>query len=70
MKLFEYVLIHHAKQTKKNEDEGRGAKHSILQDVKRVLARDENEVLLIAAREIPTEYVDRLDEVQVAVRPF
>lgn len=35
-----------------------------------VLADDEKEVTLRAAKQIPAEYDDKLADVQIAVRPF
>lgn len=70
MKLFEYAIIHTETATKKHTDEGRRPKSTLLKDVTRVLAADEREVNILAAREIPTEYNDRLSEVAIAVRPF
>lgn len=70
MKLFEYAIIHHAKRTKKHDDEGTEPQHKVLKVITSVLAKDEREVLLLAAREIPAEYTERLDQIEVAVRPF
>lgn len=42
----------------------------ILVPPKPVLAKDEREAQIKAARLIPVEYDNRLDQVQVAVRPF
>lgn len=70
MKLFEYAILYHPKQTKKDDDEARESKSTLLVDVKRVLAADEKEVVLLAAREIPEAYLDKLSHVEVAVRPF
>ncbi len=42
----------------------------MVKDITNVVARDEKEVLMIAAREIPAEYLDKLDRVEIALRPF
>jgi hypothetical protein len=69
--LFEYAILHHSKPTKAEEEKGTKAKTSLLIEPKRVIALDENQVLLMAAREIPLEYTDgKLDEVEVVIRPF
>lgn len=70
MKLFEYAVIYNPKQTKKQDEEGVQAKSVLVVDVQRILARDAAEVTLIAARQIPEEYLDRLNQVDVVVRPF
>ena len=70
MKLFEYAVLYHPHQTKEQKDRGEQAKSKLLIDVTRVLARDDKEVTLMAARAIPEEYLDKLNQVEVAVRPF
>jgi hypothetical protein len=35
-----------------------------------VLAADENQATLLAGRSIPDEYMDKLDRLTLAVRPF
>lgn len=65
-RLYEFALILHPKP----EEEGKKApKSELIGDVKRILAT-ESEVEIIAARAIPEEYLDRLDEVEIAIRPF
>ena len=69
MKLFEYVII----KNEKTDKEGNVlTKAEILVDVTRILAKDNNQATIMAARAIPQIVVDagELDEVQVVVRPF
>lgn len=68
--LFEYVLIHHPRQTKEDRDAGVQPPSQVLGDVKRVLAKDASEVNILAAREIPQQFLDRLDTIEIGVRPF
>lgn len=63
LKLFEYVVLLHPVK----EDEG---KTVILKDKASILAKDEKQVGIMAAREIPKEHLDSLDQVEVIVRPF
>ena len=35
-----------------------------------VVAKDERQVTMLAARQIPEEYLAKLDKVEIAVRPF
>jgi hypothetical protein len=70
VKLFEYAILYHAKLTKKDEEDGKQAEHKLVKPITTVLARDEREVLIMASREIPQEYTDKLNRVEVAVRPF
>lgn len=70
MKLFEYVILYHERLSKKQEEDGKTPTSKILVDVTRVLAKDEREVLINASRQISEEYLDKLDRVEIAVRPF
>lgn len=67
MKLFDYAVIHHPKK-KDKDTETKASKLIVVPTT--ILAKDENTALMLAARAIPEEYVDKLDEVEVAVRPF
>lgn len=66
-KLFEYVIVHHPKRKEKEEE-----KRSVLvsNGIKLVLAKDDKEVGMRAAREIPESYLDKLDQVEIIIRPF
>lgn len=70
MKLFEYAVLYHPHQTKEQRDRGESARSELIIDVQRVLARDDKEVNLVAARGIPEKFLDKLDRIEVAVRPF
>jgi len=63
MKLFEYVVIYSPKD-KKNDDA------KVVVPVTTVLASSKENATLMAARSIPEKYLNKLDEVEVAVRPF
>lgn len=65
-KLYEYVIIHRPKG-KKDEPTPEPV---VVKDLQRVLAFDEREVLLKAAKQIPAELESKLEEVEVAIRPF
>jgi hypothetical protein len=69
-KLFEYAVIHHPKVTKDalgNETQGPDV---VVVAVTTALAKTQEEVAMRAARAIPEQYVDKLDEVEILVRPF
>jgi len=42
----------------------------LIVEVEQVLARSDKEALMMATRAIPEEYADKLDQVEIAVRPF
>ncbi len=69
-KLFEYAILYHPGQTKADRDAGQDTKSVILKPPTTVIAGDETAVRTIAAREIPQDYLDKLDKVEVVVRPF
>jgi hypothetical protein len=64
-KLFEYVIIWHPTEQQEKQD---GAKAKIIVDLTRLLAKDVSSAQTIAARAIPTEYIDQLDQVEVLFR--
>lgn len=68
--LFEYAIIYHPAQTKEDKDKGIDTKSILVQAPKTVLASNPESVSILAARDIPEEYTDRLDKVEIVVRPF
>ena len=65
-KLFEYAVVHHP-----TDDEGKpSGKSKIIVDLQRVLAASEQEAVITAARKIPEEYLNALEDVEIIVRPF
>lgn len=66
MKLFEYAIIY--KPTSKEAEKGVEAK--LVVAPKTLLADTQQNALLLAAREIPKEYLNKLNQVEVAIRPF
>lgn len=63
-KLFEYVIIWHP--TEKQEGEGQTSK--IVVDLKRVLAKDAARVQALAARDIPDEYIEQINQIEILIR--
>jgi hypothetical protein len=71
MKLFEYAILHHPKVTKDAMgNETQGPDKLLNGELKHVLAASDKEVAMRAAREIPDSYLDKLEEVEICVRPF
>ena len=69
-KLFEYAIIHHPKTVKDaagNETQGADV---LVKPPTFLLAKGDEEVAMRAAREIPEQYLDKLEEVEICVRPF
>lgn len=69
-KLFEYAIIHHPKMVKDSAGNETQGPDKLVQAPKYVLAGSDKEVAMRAAREIPEDYLDKLEEVEVCVRPF
>lgn len=65
--LFEYVIF---LQGKKNRDGDVKEKPEIVAPLALILAEDQEQATLLAGRAIPEEYLDRIDRLTVAVRPF
>lgn len=66
MKLFEYAVIYnpYPEETKK------GVQSKLLVPVRTLLASTKENATIMAAREIPEDYLSKLDRIEVAVRPF
>lgn len=69
-KLFEYAAIYHPKHTKDAQGNDTTPRDTLVVEVTRVLAGSDKEVAILAARQIPDDYIDKLDEVEVVIRPF
>ena len=67
MPLFQYAA--YLRPTKK-ETEDDGAEPVIVMEAKTIYAKDQQTAAMKAAREIPEQYADKLDRLEVAVRPF
>jgi hypothetical protein len=64
--VYEYLIIHRPK-AKKDEDQLRP---ELIQGLRTAIASSEQEVLIMASRQIPERYQNKLDEVDIAIRPF
>lgn len=65
-RLFQFAVIYNPS----GEERKKGAKPGVLVSVTECLATDEQGATLIAARQIPEAYLDRLERIEVAVRCF
>lgn len=69
-RIFEYAAIHQPTPSKNGAGEKKKAKPVLIVDVTRVLAANEQEATILAARAIPDTYLDKLEEVEIVIRPF
>lgn len=67
MKIFEFAAIYLPKQ---DGDKPNTERALIIVKPTTILAKDEKEALLKAARAVPEDYVENLDCVEIMVRPF
>lgn len=67
MKVYEYVLVYRPKEGTVKVD---GTNKPVILDSDRILAKDEKHAAMLAARSIPDDHADHLDEVDVLIRPF
>lgn len=67
VRLYEYAVILQPKLDKDGDVKEEG---KVVVNLTAILARDEEQATLLAGRAIPDEFLDRLDRLTVAVRPF
>ena len=65
-KVFQYAAFWQPNDQQKKE----GQKPKLIIEVKTVLSADQNGAFMLASREIPEDYLNQLDQVQIVVRPF
>lgn len=70
MKLYEYAVIYNPIPTKDQQERGETPKSELVVDVTRVLSNNDKEAMMLAARAIPDGYTDKLDRLEIALRPF
>lgn len=69
-KLYEFAVLHHPTPEKGPDGKDKAVKSSIVVQPTSVLAGSPDEVSIMAAKKIPDDYNDKLDEVEIVVRPF
>ena len=69
-KLFEYAVLFHPKPEKDGAGKEIPGKSVILRKPEQTLAGSADEVSILAARSIPEEYLDKLEDVEIVIRPF
>lgn len=66
-RLFQYAIIWHPTEKQVKEE---GVKSKLLKELTTILAVDQASVMMLAAMDIPAEYRDQLDQIEIASRPF
>lgn len=65
--LFQYSILWHPTEKQMKED---GLKSTVLVEVTTILAKDIHSAQMIAAMNIPFDYKNQIDQVEIACRPF
>jgi hypothetical protein len=68
--LFEYACIYHPRPTKDQVDNHTEPPSKMIVEPTRALCVSNKEAGVRAARAIPADYEDKLDDIDVLVRPF
>lgn len=66
-KLFQYAILWHPTEKQIKEE---GLKSKLIVDLKTILASDQSSANMAAAMDVPNEYRETLDQVEIAIRPF
>lgn len=69
-KLFDYAILYHPREKKDAAGNPIETKKSQLIKRDTVLAVSDKEVGMLAAKSLPDEYLDKLEDVEIIVRPF
>lgn len=69
-KLYDMAVLHHPRPTEDEQKRGVKPKSAVIVQPTTIVATDDKEASILAARAIPQEYLQRLEEVEVLVRPF
>ena len=68
--LFEYAVLFHPKPTKDPAGNDTTPKSEVIVEPTRILAENEKEESIKASRAIPEKFDDRMELVEILVRPF
>lgn len=70
-RLFQYAVLHHVTTSEEKDSKGCSTVNTeVLVEPKTLLAKNEKEVGMRVARELPDNVMDDLDNVEIIVRPF
>lgn len=68
--LFEYAALFHPKQTHDSSGNDTTPPDEIIIPITSTLAKDDREVQIMAARALPDKFLDKLEDVEIVVRPL
>ncbi len=70
MKLYQYAILYHPLPTKEQTERGEKPKSEIIKDITSIIANDDKGAGMIVARGIPDTFIDKLDQVEIILKPF
>jgi hypothetical protein len=70
MKLYEAAIIFTPLQTKEQHERGEKPKSKLIVPITTILASNDKESDIQASRLIPEDYLDKLECIEIALRPF
>lgn len=66
-KMFQYAVLWHPTEKQEKEE---GLKSKVIIEPKTILSADQNNAAMAAAMEIPSDYKNQLDQIEIVIRPF
>jgi predicted RNase H-like nuclease (RuvC/YqgF family) len=67
LQLFQYAILWHPTEKQATDD---GAKSKVITQITSILSNDDKSAAMAAAMQIPSEYKDNLEQIEIVVRPF
>jgi hypothetical protein len=64
--LYEYAVIWHPTEVQEKD----GKKSTLIEEPKCMMAKEEKAVFMTAVSNLPEQYKDQLEQIDVVVRPF
>lgn len=68
--LFEYAVLYHPKTTKDAMGNDTTPPTEIVTPITSLLAISDKEVSMVAARGLPEKFLERLDDIEIIIRPM
>jgi hypothetical protein len=69
-KLFQFAVLYHPNPTKEQTDRGESPKSEVIVEPSTLLAISEQQASVIAARKIPNNHIEHVEQLEIVIRPF
>lgn len=70
LKFFERAVLYHPRPTKEQHETGETPTSIVVMKPEHITATSEQAALIQTARELPEQYLAKLEDVEILVRPF